>query len=221
MGSIKPTYYPDRHCLCRKVERKGKSPLIDVFQDRRAGLTFPSVNNPGYFCIFGLQQVITHRDKRPLELLAEGSFEDQAQLFASLTRHMRMMQCTHVYADCSKTFQSNEVEFEKYIRRNGVHNIGLFDASEFEGFESSYAGFEAARAPMDEHGKKGLLKIHTKSQLRGELRVIDADDFTSSKPWEKYPAVNAFNHIIMSYVISPWVKPDKEYFNQQREGYGG
>jgi hypothetical protein len=192
-----------------------------VFEDRRAGLTFPTVKSPGYFCIFGLQSVVTHRDKRPLELLAEGSFTDQDKFFASLTRHMRLMRCPVVYGDCSKAFQSNEVEFEKYVNRNGVRNINLYDASEFDGFESSYAGFEAARAPMDEHGKKGLLDISEKSQLREELRAIDEDDFKLQKPWEKFPAVNAFNHVIMSYVISPWVKPEREYFNNQSEGYGG
>lgn len=220
MGGLN-SYHTDGYRLCRKRPVKGRAPVIDIYNDRRAGMTFPGANHPGYFCIFGLKDVVTHRDKLPLELLAEGEFEDQTQLFAAACRYMRMMRCSYLYADCSLEFQSSEVEFDKYVRRNSVKNVGLFDASEFEGFKSSYAGFEAARAPLDEYGRKGLLKIHSKTQLKRELRSIQADDFRTGRPWESFPAINAFNHIIMSYVISPWQRPAKEYSNSDSEGYCG
>lgn len=41
------------------------------------------------------------------------------------------------------------------------------------------------------------------------------------KPQVRFPAVNAFNHIIMSYVLSPWEKPFKQQESMQTEGYGG
>jgi len=145
---------------------------------------------------------------------------DQTSFFTHLCRNMSTLCCSYVYADCSREFQSNEIEFGKYVRRMGVRDIGLFDASEFEGFKSGYAGFEAARAPLDEYGKKGLLNINKQSELGRELRTITPDDMSSSKPWESFPAINAFNNIIMSYVISPFVKPQKKNSNQFRgEGY--
>ena len=223
-----PTYYTDEHRLCRQADRKGQSPQVDVFTDRRAGMSFPTVNSPGYYSIWGLKDVVTHRDKLPLELLSEGIMEktednrmtDQTSFFTHLCRNMRVMECKYVYADCSREFQSNEIEFGKYVNRMGVRNLGLYDASEFDGFKSSYAGFESARAPLDEYGRKGLLKYDPQSELGKEMRIIVPDDFSSSKPWEKFPAINAFNHVIMSYVISPFVKPQKNSARGRREGYG-
>lgn len=219
MGSI--TYYIDNYRLCKQTESAGQAPIVDVYNDRRAGMTFPTKNTPGYFCLFGLKDVITHRDKLPLELLAEESFKDQDQLFISLCRNMGLMRCQYVYADCSLEFQGSEIEFEKYISRSGIKNISMWDASEFDGFKSSYAGFDAARAPIDEYGRKGLLKINSASVLGRELHIVVPDDYTAQKPWEKLPAINAFNHIIMSYVISPWCKPEDDYNPNRQEGYGG
>lgn len=184
-------------------------------------MTFPGPRHDGYFCVFGLQDVVTHRDKLPLVLLAEGSYSDQTKLYAAACNCLRMMRCNYLYADCSQEFESSEVEFGKYVQRNNVKGVGLFDASEFEGFKSSYAGFEAARAPLDEQGRRGLIKIAKKTQLMSELKSIQADDYHEGRPWEKFPAINALNHIIMSYVISPWRKPEKQYSSSDSEGYGG
>lgn len=230
----KPTYYTDRHILCRKIKRKGKPPIIDMFQDRRAAMTFNTINNNGYYCIFGLKKVVTHRDKLPIEMLAEGEFKEQKDLFASLIRNMRLMHCEIVYADTSKAHESAEIEFEKALRRLNVNTIGLYDASEFEGFDTSYSNFDAVHAPLDEYGRKGLLKIPGAYKVWGrpesgrwagtcaltrDLQAVGKEDVRSLRPWEMYPGANAFNHLIMSYVISPYQKPEKEH-EWTGEGYG-
>lgn len=222
MGSIKPTYYTDDYRLCRKYTRVGKAPRIDIFSDRRAAMTFPGAGHDGYFCVFGLQDAVAHRDRVPLELLAEGSFKDQDKMFEAVAANMRMMGCQAVYADCSLEFRGSEIAFGKFIVRNSVKNVGLYDASEFDGFKTSHASFEAARAPLDEHGRNGMLKINQKSQLMSDLQIIQEDDYGTGRAWEKFPALNAFNHIMMSYITSPWEKPTKNNgMNGSFEGYGG
>jgi hypothetical protein len=229
-------FYQDRHILCREIAVKGKAPTVEMFLDRRAGMTFPTANNPGYYCVFGLRQVISHKDKRPMELLAEYETHNQTALFLSLVKTMRLLQCSVVYADCSKAFESAEMELEQVLTRLNVSTIGLYDASEFDGFESQYASFEAARAPLDAYGRKGLLKIPgafrewgnpDKGRVPGfslitrDLQSAGKDTVKAARPWESYPAANAFNHVIMSYVISPYQEPEKDYSTTKNEGYGG
>lgn len=217
------SYYTDGYRLCCKTDRPGKSPVIDIFNDRRAALTWPGPKNDGYFCIFGLQDVVTHRDKAPLVLMVEGSFKDQDQMFSSIITHMRSLDCSKLYGDCSQEFRNNEIAFDRFVRRWNAKGIGLYDTSEFDGYKSSYGGFKAARAPIDEHGRDGLLKIHPNTQLASDLQVIQDDDYGVGYTWERFPALNAFNYIIMSYVISPWEKPERTWQSghMRSEGYGG
>jgi hypothetical protein len=230
------SWYMDRHILCRSLERKGKSPLLAMFNDRRAGMTFPTTNNDGYWCIFGQQETATVRDKLPLELLAEGTHGTNKALFLSLIKHMRMLGCKYVYADCSKANERAEIEFDRVVASLNAQGVGLWDASEFDGFESSYSNFDAARGPAQEYGSKGLLKIPgayrywgkpdkgrwpKQSILTQDLTKVGAETARSTRPWEMFPAANAFNHVIMSYVISPYTKPTKEYNQNDSEGYCG
>lgn len=225
----------DRHQLIRTIPIDGKAPQVDIFNDRRAAMTLPTPNNPGYYCIFGLKDVVTHRDKMPLEMLAEGKTKDRNKLFRALTKNMRELYCTHVYTDCSKEFQSSEIEFGRFIQRMGIKDVGLFDASEFEGFEASFGAFNAAMAPLDERGRTGMIKApglqrnpaldpnkkySGECELSKELSRFQPDDI-KSKPWQEFPALNAFNHLIMSYVISPYSRPTKHYTQKRHEGYGG
>jgi len=229
-------FYQDRHILCRSRERKGKAPKLDMFNDRRAGMTFPSANNPGYYCVFGQEKTVTVRDKLPLELLAEGSSDKARDLFLGLIKNMRLLGCTVVYADCSRGMEGAELEFERTIRALNVQDISMWDASEFEGFDSSYSNFDAARGPAMEYGAKGLLKIAgayrywgkpdkgrwpKDSILKRDLAKVGAETARQTRPWEEFPAANAFNHVILSYVISPYVKPEKEHQMTGTEGYCG
>lgn len=207
-----------RHCI--ETERPGHAPGLQVYLDRRCAMTFPTANNPGYFCLFGLKDVVTHRDKLPLKLLAEAQSPDQDRLFEKLVMACRKMNCPYVYADCDKDFRSSEVEFGRFLQRKNIRFMSLYDASEFEGFNSTYAGFEAARAPIDEYGRKGLLDIPRKSILFGQMDSMYSDTF-GSNPAQRFYAVNAFNHLIMSYVLSPWERPGSEYIEDRQEGYGG
>jgi hypothetical protein len=209
---------------------------MELYVDRRAGMTFPTANNPGYYCVFGLKKTISHKDKRPLELLAEAEIKDQTKLFLSLVKTMRLLHCSAVYADCSKAFESAELELEHILARLNVDTISLFDASEFDGFDSSYANFEAARAPIDDTGRKSLLIIpgaykefHAPdkgrtpgmSMITRDLQAAATDTVKSARPWESFPAANAFNHVIMSYVISPYQEPAKDHLIKEDAGFNG
>ena len=234
---VQPEFYTDGHILCRKVARAGKAPVIDMYNDRRAGVTFPSANNQGYFCIFGLKSVVTHKDRLPLELLAEGKFDEQKKLFMTLIKNMQLMSCNAVYGDCSKANESSEMEFGRVVKRLNAVDVSLFDASDFDGFDGSYANFDAARAPLDEYGRQGMIIVPGAFKVWGEpdkgrwpgdsllkqdLAKAGTDTVRSVKPWETYPAANAFNHVVMSYVISPWQKPGKNSgLYGEWEGYGG
>ena len=149
---------------------------------------------------------------------------------------MRLLKCERVYADCSKAFESSEMDFEHAVQRLGVDTVGLYDASDFDGFDSSYANFEAAKAPLDDYGHQGILIIPgafkvmsqpEKGRWPGDCKITrdfkaaGKSDIKSARPWEQYPAANAFNHIIMSYVISPYQRPETEYNPNKHEGYGG
>ena len=213
-------HYKDGHRHCVSISREGHPQELSVYNDRRCAVTFPTSHNTGYYCLFGLKDVITHRDKLPLQLLSEAESTDQNKIYDKLTVAMRKYHCTHVYADCSKDFQSSEVEFGRFLEKRGIKWLSMYDASEFEGFNTTYAGFEAARAPIDEQGRLGLLEIPERSILRRQLKDYSMED-TKQDPARRFYALNAFNHIIMSYVLSPWVSPGKSHAMDRNEGYGG
>ena len=220
MGSVK--HYKDGHRHCVQIERKGKAPEINVYVDRRCGLTFPTTHNHGYFCLFGLKDMPSMSDRLPMQLLVEEYSESADKLFLKLVAAMRKYNCSHVYADCSKEFQSSEVQLAKFLQRRNVRFMELFDASDFEGFDSTYAGFEAARAPVDEYGRRGKLLIPPSGQSRlGTELNSYMEEHLSGHPERQFPAINAFNHVVLSYVLSPYERPGAESQPDIGEGYGG
>ena len=134
---------------------------------------------------------------------------------------MRLYSCTRLYALCNQENESKESDFIKFLNKYNISTISLFDASDFDGYSVVDAGFEAARAPVDEYGQRGLLDLGIRSQIRDELQTLQVPDF-KIKPQRKFPAVNALNHIMMSYMLSPFSHKKKTHANNIGiEGYGG
>ena len=215
-------HYDDGAIHCVSYQYKGKAPTIKMYLDRRAAMTFPSVYNKGYFCLFGIpdQEAVTGKYK--LKLLLEYSEEAQEKFFMKVVAGMRLYACKRLYALCNQENESKESAFSMFIEKYNIKDIHLFDASELDGYSVVDAGFEAARAPVDEHGRRGLLDIPKKTQMMTQLQTLQVPDF-KIKPQRNFPAVNALNHIMMSYMLDPYKKPVKgEAETQQNtEGYGG
>jgi hypothetical protein len=216
-------HYDDGQVHCVSYQYKGKAPIIKMYLDRRAAITFPSVYNKGYFCLFGIpdQEAVTGKYK--LKLLLEYSEESQDKFFMKVVSGMRLYSCNMLYALCNQENESKEADFSMFLARYNIKRINLFDASEFDGYSVVDAGFEAARAPVDEYGRRGLLDLPKKSQMRMQLQTLQVPDF-KIKPQRAFPAVNALNHIMMSFMLSPYKKPkpDKEASGSYNiEGYGG
>ena len=220
MGRVR--HFEDGHRHCVEIERPGEAPELHVYVDRRAGLTFPTMHNPGYYCVFGVKDMPSMTDRLPMQLLAEDQTESMDTLFKGLSAKMKTYNCAHVYADCSSEFQSAEIQLSRFLEKRNIRWLEMHDASEFDGFDATYAGFEAARAPIDELGRKGKLMIPKSGQshLGTELANF-MEENAKDKPYQKYPALNAFNHVIMSYVISPYERPADEALPDIEEGYGG
>lgn len=205
----KTRYESDKKGRLHRINdgKVGQAPTFETYIERRAAMTWPTPNNEGYYCVFGLKDLVTHKNTYPVEILAELKTKDQDKLFGAVITAMSVLKCNVVYADCSREFQSNMIDFAQALNKSGSKDIGLYDASPFEGFTPAHGGFDAAALQVDRYGREGLLIAGDSTILRQELKSIMPDvDHKTARPWEQYPAINAYNYILMSYTISPYRK---------------
>ena len=200
-----------------EIVKDGKNILVNgrVFKDRRMGITFPGPNNTGYLCLFGLEDVETTMGYSPLVLLAERTESDRDKFFNKILGVSKRWSCSDLYADMDKTTESLERSFSSFFRGKNVRGVRLFDAGEWSDFQEALPAI-VARA------RRGMLELGKKTILKGQYDGMTPDDLHTREqvlPNERWFAVNAMNHVVLSYELFPVPKKKEPMIYKRGVGY--
>lgn len=193
--------------LCIKKDQE-----IRLFVDRRAGIVWPTSQNPGYFCLFGMEDIPKWQGVKPLVLLSEGESTDKNKLIEGFWGSALKYHCHLALAELSGEAEQIKWWLYQFIAARNLRGIEIYDATPF-------TGFEQARP----HMTKQSPVIPKSAILRKQLSGMTKEDFMVQdrvQPAQRFHAAYAMCHVITSYVMYPWQKPQKEYVNTgSGEGY--
>jgi hypothetical protein len=155
--------------------------------------------------------------QRRLVLLDEVEDDADERIYKWLAVGCKLYQCQTVLADCSG-HELKEAAFARWAYRTAPGVMILADASE-------YATIAGATATIDARQRAGTISIKDGPVMRQQAGVIRPDDVTHQQvdgmtPEQRYPALAALAMIVMSYEVSPWVKPRIDESRSRRGGYG-
>jgi len=164
---------------------------IDTYLTMRGGISWPSANSPGYYCIFGLKKESNLNDKKPLVYIVEGEHHPMEKFFEELT-----IDAKH----CDKLFANNENKgFEdslrKFVRERKIDNISLLDSSKFEDFQHGAALISQLKT---DHA----LRIPENTILGKQVTTMTPEDLRD-KPEERFYAVMALIRVLESFEHYP------------------
>jgi hypothetical protein len=184
-------------------KKEGKPHRVDSYFQTRAGLSWPTANSPGYFCIFGLENnpALT-TDERPLVLLAENESHLLGKFFERLTINAKRLFCEWLFANMEDN-QGFVNSFRKFIRERKINGLRLRDSAEFEDFEHNIALIRQRRID-------GVLSIPKDTILGKQIRSMTPDDL-KDKPEERFYAVMALSRVLGSFEAFPWKKFSKPF----------
>ncbi len=214
---IRPKIYSDGHRLVIGVDRPGKTPLQEIYCDRRIGLSWPSAHNPGYFCVAGLQEDKTPTGERRIEILDESERKDLTPLFQRLATVCMTYKAKWVLAN----MKGHEREYEAlglFIKKNNVKHISILDTAEFADME------ETLPTISDLVIARRMVKMSPRLKLFGQLETVQNTELKpigKVQPEERFHAYYAFSHIVTSYQLYPFRKPRSHEAPKRRSGYGG
>jgi len=210
---MKTSKFLDRYNLVVEIPRKNRAPIQRIFMDRRGAIVWPTVDNPGYYCIFGLEDISVTHTYKPLAMMVEVKEQDLQKMCQKLIRDAEEWKCRNWYANLHTTDEMMAAnELSQYLRRMRNTKVQVHDASE-------WSGFEEAMQRVHTLLEVEALEIPDRTVLFRQLDEIEAEDLKSGVE-RKFYAAAAFMHIVTSYILSPWVKPKKQRVNTGRgEGY--
>jgi len=214
----RPKVYTDGYRTIVSYPRAGKSDYQEVFLDCRIGLVWPSANNPGYYCIFGLEDKRRPDRRWPMKLLREASSPTLTKLFTKMARDSREYQAKWLLADMAgKELEENELG--RFITRRGIDYMELFPCEDFSGLSEGLP-------QLSELVESGLLSIDPRTVLYGQMDTTQADDLNRTNAGvpreQRLYALHALMHIVTGYQMYPFNKPKKPRIEQRRRsGYGG
>ncbi len=206
----------DRHRLLIQVKTpKGKLISERLYCDRRVGITWPSMHNPGYFGIIGLYDEPAPRRMR---LLFEFESPDRSVLIRKLTAMSQHLGANWILADLSDEFLPFERSFWNYCRAKNVRGLDLIDVADI-------SGFKRARATIDDLTRQRRIRMSKQSIMYGQGLVMSQDNVgpvAGARPEQIWYAVGALGHIVCSYDHWPWTSPKKKKRRilGDRAGYG-
>lgn len=178
----------------------------DVFLDRRLAFAWPTPFRQGYWCLFGVKEEHTVHKDFPLILLQEGEREDREKLYEGIVAGAKKYHAGWMFADLGNEWEAMSAHFSLWLGRMNVNGLQLFDTSEI-------SGIAVARPSIDAMARRKNLRISEKSVLWNQMAEMGpADMYTSVegvKPEERFPAVYALSHIVMSYEYYPRKKSDR------------
>lgn len=190
--------------------------------DRRMGITWPGPMNPGYYCIFGLEDwldPVSH--ERRLVLLAEKEVPNNLDEFFSAFRNACVVYSAwNVYALGTGAREFYFDAYSVYAKKMGAwaSNIRLNDISDL-------SSFEAGRSIASNRAKKRALVVPKGTVLRGQMEAVTPENCRTSEgmdPITRWYAAAAMNHVLVSHDFYPWVRPENHkplYDRRNGEGY--
>ena len=174
----------------------GKQKTVRYY-DVRAGLSWPTVTSPGYYCILGEEYYETDRyegakRKGNLTLLAEHEFPGISldELFGKLTDDTSLVRCSRIFADMSDEYSGYIDSFRTFV--TGIKNSGYPD-------QAPYAdNFLLGVSRIRDWTKSGKLDIPEKTIIRSQLKGISKADLADS-PETIFYAVNALRFVVGAF----------------------
>jgi len=178
-------------------KKPGKPPRIDTYLTMRGGISWPSANSSGYYCIFGLKKEPTLTDKKPLVLLAEGQHHPLEKFFERLTLNANRLYCKRLFANVENN-KGFEESLLKFVRERKIDNIRPWDSSQFEDLQHGVA-------LVSQYKTDGALEIPENTTLGEQVRNMTPEDLRE-KPEERFYAVMALIRVLGSFEHYPWRK---------------
>jgi hypothetical protein len=195
----KPKIFMDREKLIFQYSKEpGSMQRVDTYLTTRAGISWPSPNSPGYYCILGLKDESTLTEKRPLVLLAEGEDELMEKFFERLSVTANRLFCNRIFANLEHN-KGFEDSLFKFVRQRKLEGIRPWDSSEFEDFDH---GVSLIR----QYKRNNALIISEKSILLTQIQSMTPDDL-SEKFESRFYAVAALCRVLGSFEAYPWYSP--------------
>lgn len=178
-------------------------------RDIRGALVWPTINSPGYYCIFGQRDDVTPQGKLPLQFLGEASLELPKQIYQKVMQDAKRFVCYEFYNDYQDGNDELIRAFYEYCRYQRNANVKFTKAP----FSKS---FHIGILLIKEWIKKNALNIPNDTILREQLKNIDTADLTE-KPEEKFFAVNALRFIVATVEKADWHRSHIIMSNPERE----
>ncbi len=189
------------------ITKTDKGQTVFFCRDIRGALVWPTLNSPGYYCIFAQRNDATSQGKLPLHFLGEVAAELPKQVFQKLVEHSKKLACREFYHDYQEQNEELIRAFYEYCRYQRISNIQFTRAA----FAKS---FHIGISLIKEWAKDNALKVPEGTILRDQLKDIGTVDLTE-KPEEKFFAVNALRLLIGSFEKNPQQPPS--FFGKQRD----
>jgi len=189
----------------------------DVFTDRRLAFAWQTPYKDGYWCIFGMKEEPTPYKTFPLVLLHEGEREDREKMYEGIIAGAKKYHAEWLLTDMGQDWENMSTHFGVWLNRMNVKGLRLVDMSDL-------SDIPTARPAIDSMARRKLLRISEGSVLWQQMAQIGPSDMYRSvegvKAEDRYPAVYALSHIVMSYEYYPKKKRRREKDDlRPTEGY--
>jgi len=181
------------------VSKKPDEPKkVDTYLTTRAGISWPTPQSPGYYCILGLKDEPTLTEKNPLVLLAEGQDELMEKFFERLSITANRLFCNRIFANLEQN-KGFEDSLYKFVRQRKLEGIRPWDSSEFEDFHHG-------TSLIKQYKRHNALIISGNTVLLKQIQSMEPDD-VREKFEARFYAVAALCRVLGSFEAWPWYKP--------------
>jgi len=185
-------------CIRHDVMEAGiPEPVAHRYIAMRMGMTFPSDNGQGAFCVIGqeMPDKMEHNPEGPLHLLDEHVHQGLSldEFFNKATDSYSLLCCSDLYCDTSN--QPMHTGLLDFLDRAKINYVTIYDAPYRDSF---YGGL----AVCHDWWKAGKLILHPDSLTRLQLRGITKEDLKND-PWVKFPLVDCLRHVLSGYKKYP------------------
>jgi hypothetical protein len=176
--------------------KDGKPYRIDTYHTTRAGISWPGVDSPGYYCILGLKKdARTLSGKKPLVLLDEDEQSTLDRFFERLVIRDKKYLCDMAFANLEKN-PGFENSLRRFVDERKMDALYPRDSSEFENINH-------ATVLINQRLKDEGLVIPKDSILARQAGSMTPDDL-KDRPEERFYAVMALFRVLGSFEYYPW-----------------
>ena len=167
------------------------------YSDVRTGLSWPTAESPGYYCILGEEY---HEDnkyegmksKGNLKLLSEHESPGISldELFAKLTDDTSLLRCSRIFTDMSDEYDGYVESFREFVI--GIKHSGYLHPAPYAD------NFLLGVSWIQDWTKSGKLSIPEKTIVRSQLKHITKSDLADSPEVDFY-AINALRYVVAAF----------------------